>query len=94
MTCDCRANIEAALTEQHKKREPEATGHGARLEGYATAINFTTGDVVTRPGMPYKVSALHVAKTTGRESVKSKKGNMLFNFCPFCGGSLKAEVAP
>lgn len=85
MSCECKSKIEAALTKQHAERQPDATDHGARLEGYRAGINLKSGKVTTRPGMDYKVSAAHTVKATGRQVVKSKKGTMLFSFCPFCG---------
>lgn len=35
MNCNCRADIEAKLTERHAQQCPEAKNHKATLEGYA-----------------------------------------------------------
>lgn len=81
--CNCKAELEAKLTERFKASKPEATGHSVTLEGYGFAIVGNT--MVMRPVMPYKAHAAFPNKKGGADREKTMKGTMVFSFCPFCG---------
>lgn len=90
-TCNCKTEIEQALTEDFRKNRPEFNEHGVSLEGYGFAI---VGErMVMRPTMPYKATAYAPNKAGGPERVKSFKGTMVFTFCPFCGTKVDADQA-
>lgn len=82
LTCNCRAEIEAKLTERFKAQSPEATDHSVSLEGYGFGIS--DGGVVVRAMLPYGATATFPLKKGGSKR-KTVKGNMIFSYCPFCG---------
>lgn len=88
--CNCRKDIEARLLERFKLSAPDASDHGVELQGYALVIE--TAEVFSKPVMPYKTSATYPLKKGGTK-LKSGTGNMILNYCPFCGVSLKEKSA-
>lgn len=88
--CDCRKNIEQQLKEHHAAQAPDARGHEADLTGYA--ITFGKG-LSSRPYMAAELTAIHPLKKGGEKS-KTKKINMFFSFCPFCGVALEKDEQP
>lgn len=78
--CICRKDIEAKLVERFKAQEPAARDHKVYLLGYG--INFTTGK--QSQAAPIEYTAKFPLKKGG-EREKTIKGNMVFNYCPFCG---------
>ena len=89
-TCNCRKDIEAKLLERFKLSAPDASDHGVELQGYALVIE--TAGLFSKPVMPYKTSAIYPLKKGGTK-LKSVTGNMILNYCPFCGASLEGESA-
>jgi hypothetical protein len=92
MTCDCRKDIEARLTERFKEGAPGASGHSVELQGYGFAI---VGNVLmVKPYMRYTAEAEFPLKKGGTKW-KKQTGTMVFSFCPFCGVEIdKQEAAP
>ena len=83
MTCTCRKDFEAKLTERYIAAEPTATQHKVTLQGYALAITEGSG-IVQRSYMPYETFA-YVPLKKGGMKPKKTTGNMFFSYCPFCG---------
>lgn len=81
--CGCKADIESRLLKRFKEQAPEATGHEARLTGYALIIDDQLG-LVSKGCMPMELTASFPLKKGGTKT-KVQKQSMLFNFCPFCG---------
>ena len=82
MTCECKTEIEAKLTEHFQEQKPDASDHGVRLQGYGFAI------VDNKMEMLAYMSAVHSANFTlknGSQKTKSTTTNMFFSYCPFCG---------
>lgn len=88
--CNCRQTIEAKLLDRFKLSATDASNHGVELQGYA--LLFVDDGVISKPVMPYKTSAIYPLKKGGTK-LKSATANMIFNYCPFCGVSLKGESA-
>lgn len=86
MNCDCEATITAKLKENLIEQHPEATDHAARLQGYGSGI--IENRVVVQGYMPYEMT-MRVPVKKGGTRDKKIKGNMIFNFCPFCGKPAK-----
>ena len=82
MTCDCKTELEAKLTERFKAASPDSRDHKVTLEGYGFGIRDNT--MVLQPYMNYKAFAFTPLKKGG-EKPKKTIGNMVFTFCPFCG---------
>jgi hypothetical protein len=82
--CECRKEIEAKLLDQFKAQAPEATGHTVSLDGYGWNLNTGGESQATR----YEAIAVYPLKKGGAKS-KTIRGNMVFNFCPFCGVARK-----
>lgn len=83
MNCNCRAELEAKLTERHAQQCPEAKNHQVTLEGYCMGI---VGDRMVELGVvPISARAEHLVKKSGEYKAKASKGNMVWSFCPFCG---------
>lgn len=79
--CDCRTRIEEKLLNKFRDDAPEATGHGAKLTGYALIF----GETVTEKGcMPIEHTAKFPLKKGGVKE-KTQKINIMFTYCPFCG---------
>lgn len=93
MTCNCKADLEAKLTERFVKGLPEATEHKVELQGYGFAMVGNSLKVM--PHTTAHGTALHTLKKGGTK-LKTVKQTMAFSFCPFCGvalGSFAAEGA-
>ena len=88
--CDCKKDIEAKLLERFKLTAADASEHGVELQGYALVIEDS--GLSSKPVMPYKMSATYPIKKGGTK-LKSVTGNMILNYCPFCGVSLKGKSA-
>lgn len=80
--CTCRKDIEEKLLNRFKEQAPEATGHEARLQGYA--IIFGDAGVKEKGCMPFKLTATYPLKSGGFKQKKTEQ-NMIFTCCPFCG---------
>ena len=80
--CNCKAELEAGLTERFKAAKPEAKDHRVTLEGYGLAIVDNT--MVLKPFMSAKATAKYPRKGGGHAE-KTLKHTMVFSFCPFCG---------
>lgn len=80
--CDCHKNITDQLTAGFKDSQPTATGHNVELQGYGFAVIGNKMEL--RPYMPFKGGAEFPLKKGGTKW-KTKTGNMVFRFCPFCG---------
>ena len=89
-TCNCRKDIEAKLLERFKLSAPDASEHGVTLQGYSLVIE--TAGLFSKPVMPYKTSAIYPLKKGGTK-LKTVTGNMILNYCPFCGARLEGESA-
>ena len=82
MTCTCKTDLEAKLTERFKANAPEASDHSVTLQGYGFAI---VGNSMKSMGyMDAKASANYPLKNGGSKQ-KTVTQNMFFSFCPFCG---------
>ncbi len=80
--CECKTELQAKLLERFAASAPQATNHGATLQGYAFAL---VGDgMVTMGYLPVELSAEYPLKTGGKKLKKTTQ-NMFFTFCPFCG---------
>ena len=86
MSCNCKHDIETRLTERFKEQAPEARSHAVKLTGYGLMLEGNT--LKSKPHMPIELRAIHPLKKGG-EKEKTEKSFMVFNFCPFCGVSLK-----
>lgn len=85
--CNCRTDIEERLLTRIKERFPDSKDHQVELGGYT----FILGETLSlKPAMPIIGSHVTTAKS-GKKTVKKIKENMIANFCPFCGQSLKKE---
>lgn len=80
--CKCEEDINERLTKRYAEGAPTAREHKVRLQGYGILINKE--GCVSRPFMEYEATA-YVPIKNGGEKVKKSRGNMFFNFCPFCG---------
>lgn len=81
--CECRKDIEARLLARFKEAAPEAADHKVDLQGYAFVFGEANA-LEMRPYMTYKAGATYPLKKGGTKW-KQQTGNMMFNFCPFCG---------
>lgn len=91
MNCNCKAELEAKLTERHVKQHPDAKDHKVTLGGYGFAI---IGNKITHQGaVQITATADHLVKKTGEYRPKKMSGNMVWSFCPFCGKSANLESA-
>lgn len=82
MTCNCKTELEAKLTERFKEKSPEATGHSLTMQGYGFAL---VGNTMKQLGyMEVKAEADYPLKKGGSK-IKKTTQNMFFSFCPFCG---------
>lgn len=88
MTCNCKTELEAKLTERFKAQTPDSRDHKVKLEGYGFGIINNT--MILQPYMTYEAFS-YVPLKNGGEKPKKMKGNMMFSFCPFCGTSLKGQ---
>lgn len=85
MNCNCKAEIEAKLTERHIKQNPEAKNHLVTLGGYGLAI---IGNKMTDQGaVETTATADHLVKKSGEYKAKKATSRMIWSFCPFCGKS-------
>jgi hypothetical protein len=82
LTCNCRTELEAKLTERFKANNPDASGHKVDLQGYGFGIVNNT--MVMQGCMTYKAAATFPIKKGGTK-YKTQTGNMIFSYCPFCG---------
>lgn len=89
-SCDCQQRIEEKLLDRFKLSATDASDHCVELQGYA--LLFVDSGVISKPVMPYKTSAIYPLKKGGTKQ-KTVTANMIFNYCPFCGVSLKGETA-
>lgn len=80
--CDCKKDIETKLLDRFVSQAHSATGHSARLVGYALII----GDYsMSQKGcMTIELTAAHPLKKGGYKA-KTERSNMIFTYCPFCG---------
>ena len=78
--CDCRKDIEGKLMAQHKTLNPDAAVLSASLSGYGW--NMRTGG--KSQATPYAIETTIPVKAGGMRR-KVVKGQMVFNYCPFCG---------
>ena len=88
--CTCRTDIEAKLLERFKESSPEATDHSVSLQGYGLVI--IENRMESRPCMQIKTTASYPLKKGGSK-VKESTQSMMFNYCPFCGKSVKGGAA-
>lgn len=87
--CSCRKDIEARLLEAFIKSAPDAKRHALCLRGYSYLI----GEKVTEVGcMTIEMAAEYPLKKGGFKE-KTRRSNMIFNYCPFCGEKYQKEVA-
>lgn len=84
--CTCKKDIEARLLDRFKASAPDATDHGVELQGYGLVV--TDHALESRPYMPFKATANYPQKKGGSK-VKTTTQSMMFNYCPFCGKSVK-----
>lgn len=88
MACNCKSDLNEKLLERFKSKNPQAERHQVYLDGYAYVLTDTG---VREVGyMPIESEALHPTKSGGRK-LKKERGQMHFNFCPFCGVRYKEE---
>lgn len=85
MSCNCKQEIEAKLTERFKAATPDSHGHKVTLEGYGFGIVNNT--MVMQPYFNY-TGFSYVPLEKGGEKPKRVTGNMIFSYCPFCGEKL------
>ena len=78
MSCQCKTQIEAALTERFAAEKSKWSDHKVELQGYGFGVRNNT--LFMQPFMAYRGVA-----TDERGQTKSNKGSMVFKFCPFCG---------
>ena len=87
MNCNCRAEIEAKLTERLINQFPDAKNHRAVLNGYGFGI---IGNKMVEQGcVQINSSADHQIKKSGEYKQKKTTGSMIWSFCPFCGKPAK-----
>lgn len=87
--CTCHRDIEAKLLEKFKAAETKGEDHRVRLVGYG--FTFSGGISIA---MPIEYTARYPVKSTGGAKYRTKRQNMVFNFCPFCGVRVReAKVA-
>ena len=80
--CNCKTEMEEALTKRLKELYPDSTNHRIELAGYGFSIK--DGRMVLRGYMP--AVGQHLLKTKGGIlKVKKVKDNVIFSYCPFCG---------
>jgi len=89
--CECRADIEARMKTRFIEQTPKGRDHSVSLKGYAFVI--VDSGVKMIPCMPYETYAL-MPLAKGGEKPKKTTGNMMFNFCPFCGVKVDKDPAP
>ena len=82
--CNCVRDNEARLAEHYSKQ----LGIEAKAEAKNVAIVFGKG-LSERAYLPYAIKA----DKPGWRGAKGKEISMFFNFCPFCGTSIKTEAA-
>lgn len=87
MKCECRKEIEARLLARFIENNPGTENHRVSLKGYT--LIFGDGTLKEAPFMPFVTSHLVTAPKTGNARERKQETNMLFNYCPFCGISLK-----
>lgn len=85
MSCNCKTELEAKLTERFKAASPDSRDHKVTLEGYC--LGFRENTMFLQPYMSYSEFAFTPMKKGG-EKPKKSIGNMIFTFCPFCGVKL------
>lgn len=88
MTCNCKTDLEAKLTERFKEATPDARDHKVTLQGYGFGIRDNT--MVMQPYMNYEGFS-YVPLKKGGEKPKKVTGSMIFSYCPFCGVNLKGQ---
>lgn len=89
MSCNCKSEIEAKLLDRFKQQAPDATDHKVRLTGYTLLLGET---ITAAPYMEFEATANHPLKKGGFKE-KRERQNMIFNYCPFCGASVKRGAA-
>lgn len=87
MACHCKDDIEKRLTVHYADKLPKSKEVSAALMGYGLYISEKGCE--EKPHMSVEVRHTTTSKA-GVERRKTEKANMTFNFCPFCGTSLKA----
>ncbi len=87
MNCNCKKELEAKLTEHFKNNTPDASNHAVELKGYAIAIQE---NAMVQVGVMEYHATNDVPLKKGGAKRKTTKGNMTFNFCPFCGVKVKS----
>lgn len=91
--CECKTELQEKLLTRFVASAPQATNHGATLQGYAFAV---VGDCLMTMGyLPVELSAEYPLKAGGKKLKKTSQ-NMFFTFCPYCGERyvpLKTEAA-
>ena len=85
MACNCKKDIEKRVTDRYAQDLIDSKDVSASLTGYA--FTFDAG-VSMKPYMPIEVSHTKSSKA-GVDRKRTEKVSMFFNFCPFCGVSLK-----
>lgn len=91
MNCNCKAELEAKLTERYAKQHPDAKNHQVTLGGYGIAV--IGNEMVRRGAEPITATADHRVKSSGIYKPKTVRSSMFWSFCPFCGKSVKLESA-
>ena len=87
--CTCCDDVEKRVIDNYTERFPNSKDVSAKLLGYAFVLGGALG---YKPYMPIEISHTVVIKKSGIEKRKTEKLNMFFNFCPFCGVTLKEAV--
>jgi hypothetical protein len=88
MTCNCKSELEAKLTENFKSATPDARDHKVELKGYGFGI--IKNKLILQPYFEYEGFS-YVPLKKGGEKPKKIIGNMIFSYCPFCGTALKEQ---
>jgi hypothetical protein len=89
--CGCKARIEQMLLKHYATQLAPSEAISCELKGFGIAVTDT--GLESAPFMPFEVTYRHTAKRTGAVSVKAKKANFYFNFCPACGQPANARAA-
>lgn len=91
MNCNCKAEIEAQLTERHAQQYPDAKNHDVSLGGYGFVI--IGNKLCVQGAVPITSTADHWVKKSSGFKAKKATSSMFWSFCPFCGKSAKPEAA-